>query len=275
MPWSIILVATAFVVFASLSRLTPCNPRQGVVTREFPDDVVYYLVGTFLYTGVSAALLKLIVGVFFARDAGGVWQAMQHGYGVAAALPIWLQVLLVFVVTDVIQYWLHRALHTSALWPFHAIHHSAENVDWTTTFRVHPVNWVIYSLSVAMLTAAMGFSPITFVIVSPVNFFIGAFVHSNLNWTLGPLRWVIATPVFHRWHHSVDPEVRDKNFAPTFPVLDMMFGTYHMPKGRLPEGYGAEGVPSNFVGQTIYPFKVIAERLSRRAPAAGLGSDPA
>ena len=139
MPWSIISVAIAFVVFAILSRLTPCNPRQGVVTRELPDDVIYYLLGTLFYTGASAAMLRVLIGWGFGGEAGGVWQAVQHGYGLARSLPLWAQVLAVFVITDVIQYWLHRAFHTGPLWPFHAIHHSAENVDWTTTFRVHPV----------------------------------------------------------------------------------------------------------------------------------------
>ena len=156
MPWSIICVALAFVVFAGLSKLTPCNRGQKVLSRDLPDDVLYYLVGVFLYTGLSAILLKIVIGWIFAGNAGGVWQTIQHGYGPALALPIWLQVLLVFVVTDVIQYWLHRAFHTSALWSFHAIHHSAESVDWTTTFRVHPVNFLVYSAGVAMLVAIMG-----------------------------------------------------------------------------------------------------------------------
>ena len=105
-----------------------------------------------------------------------------------------------------------------------------------------------------------------------MNFFIGAFVPIPIsNWSLGPLRFVIATPVFHRWHHSDDPALRDKNFAPTFPVLDLIFGTFHMPMDRLPEGYGAEGVPPNFLGQMAYPFQPLIARFIRRAPTRGLG----
>ena len=39
-------------------------------------------------------------------------------------------------------------------------------------------------------------------LVGPFNIFHSAFVHANLNWTFGPLRYVISSPVFHRWHHS-------------------------------------------------------------------------
>ncbi len=276
MPWSIICVAAAFVIFTGLSRLSPCNPGQRALGRDLPDDVLYYLVATLFYTGASAWLLRLVIGWIYGGGAPAVWQMLQHGYGLAASLPIWAQVLAVFVITDIIQYWLHRALHTRPLWGFHAIHHSAEDVDWTTTFRMHPVNFLMYSAGVAMVIGIMGFSPLTFVIVSPVNFFIGAFVHSNLNWTLGPLRYVVATPVFHRWHHSNDPAVRDMNFAPTFPVLDLMFGTFHMPLDRLPSGYGAEGVPKGFVGQMIYPFREIWLAARRKSPpAADLGTGAA
>ncbi len=113
----------------------------------------------------------------------------------------------------------------------------------------------------------MGFSPAAFAAMAPINLIIGALVHANLNWTFGPLKYVIASPVFHRWHHSIDPAVRDKNFAPTFPILDVIFGTFHMPAGELPQTYGAEGVPNNFFAQLAWPFLVIAARLGRKAEA--------
>ena len=61
-------------------------------------------------------------------------------------------------------------------------------------------------------------------------FFSGAWTHANLDWTFGPLRYVIASPVFHRWHHSADAASRETNYAPMFPVWDLMFGTFHMPR---------------------------------------------
>ncbi len=97
-----------------------------------------------------------------------------------------------------------------------------------------------------------------------------ALVHANLNWTFGPFRYVLASPVFHRWHHVSDPAVRDKNFSPTFPVFDLVFGTFHMPRGELPAGYGAEGVPPHFLGQMAYPFRPLWE-WAVKAPKAGLG----
>jgi sterol desaturase/sphingolipid hydroxylase (fatty acid hydroxylase superfamily) len=52
---------------------------------------------------------------------------------------------------------------------------------------------------------------------------------------------VIATPVFHRWHHSRQAEAMDKNFAGLFPIWDILFGTYYMPRGKMPEDFGVSG----------------------------------
>jgi hypothetical protein len=57
------------------------------------------------------------------------------------------------------------------------------------------------------------------------------------------------------------PSVRDRNFAPTFPFLDPMFGAFHMPRGQSPEGFGAEGAPRRIPGQRVYPVRLMLERL--------------
>jgi sterol desaturase/sphingolipid hydroxylase (fatty acid hydroxylase superfamily) len=47
------------------------------------------------------------------------------------------------------------------------------------------------------------------------------------------------------------------NFAGTFPIWDLMFGTFRMPQNRLPENYGADDkeIPNEIVGQLAYPFR--------------------
>ena len=102
------------------------------------------------------------------------------------------------------------------------------------------------------------YAPAAFLILAPFNIFYSAFVHANLNWTLGPSKYVLASPVFHRWHHTHPDEGGSKNFAPTFPVLDIVFGTFYMPKGKLPEHYGVtdKNFPTtHFIDQLFYPFR--------------------
>ncbi len=98
------------------------------------DDALYWALGIILYGDITLILIKLAVG----GDAVTL-KAVATGYGRAAALPVWAQVLVIFTITDLVQYWIHRLLHGRALWPFHAIHHSAGEVTWSTTYRIHPV----------------------------------------------------------------------------------------------------------------------------------------
>jgi sterol desaturase/sphingolipid hydroxylase (fatty acid hydroxylase superfamily) len=82
-------------------------------------------------------------------------------------------------------------------------------------------------------------------------------VHANLNWTLGPFKYVLASPVFHRWHHTAADRGGEKNFAGTFPIFDWLFGTFYMPKAELPEAYGIDdkSFPPGVGSQLVYPFR--------------------
>ena len=110
-------------------------------------------------------------------------------------------------------------------------------------------------VDVVLLTA--GISPNVMLWLGPFNLFHSAFVHANLNWDLGPFRYVIATPVFHRWHHTAPNVGGNTNFAGTFP-MDILFGTFRMPENRLPGQYGVDdqaSFPAGIGGQLAYPFR--------------------
>ncbi|HXQ15010.1 MAG TPA: sterol desaturase family protein [Caulobacteraceae bacterium] len=275
MLMALINLAVLLLAFGGLARVCPCNPGQpSFIGRDLADNTLYWAMGTLLYGDAVALYIHAGAGLFAPHDASSVAKAILGGYGAAARLPLLVQVLLIIVAIDFVQYWVHRLFHREALWPFHAIHHSPVDLDWTATYRNHPVNFLIYSTGVIALVRLAGFSPAAFLIIAPFNMVFGTVVHANLNWTYGPFRYVLASPVYHRWHHAIDPAVRDHNFAPTFPIWDLMFGTYYMPRGALPQEYGVEGVPPHFLAQMVYPFRVYAERFgawrkaSARAAAA-------
>jgi sterol desaturase/sphingolipid hydroxylase (fatty acid hydroxylase superfamily) len=263
MPWGLINIAVCFVAFGALAAMSPCNPSQRrFVSRELPDDALYWLTGLVIYGDLATFYIKAGAGLLFQARGAAVAAAVLGGYGWAARLPLPVQAAAVIVAMDFVQYWLHRLFHGHALWPFHAVHHSPVELDWTATYRIHPVNFVVYSAGALALVRIVGFSPAAYAIIGPFNLVIGSLVHANLDWTFGPFRYVLASPVYHRWHHVRDPAIYNRNFAPTFPVWDLMFGTYYMPKGLLPHDYGVDGMPSHFVGQMIYPFQVIGERIA-------------
>jgi len=91
---------------------------------------------------------------------------------------------------------------------------------------------------------------------APFLTFHALLLHTNVPWTFGPLRYVVSSPAFHRWHHTTETEGLDKNFAGLFPFIDMAFGTFYMPPGRQPARFGivADDVPEGIFRQLVHPF---------------------
>lgn len=196
----------------------------------------------------------------------------KGGYGPLSGLGFWPQLVVYLLAADLMMYWTHRLFHTMSLWRYHAIHHAPEHLDWTSATRFHPVNIFFHSVLADSVLILLGIAPEVLVFVAPFNVAMSAFVHANLDWTLGPFRYVIAGPVFHRWHHTDYRCGGSKNFAPTFPVLDLVFGTFYMPKGELPDRYGVhdKAFPQDLAGQMMYPF-----RKPERVGKAGGVAQPA
>jgi sterol desaturase/sphingolipid hydroxylase (fatty acid hydroxylase superfamily) len=242
-----------------------------------------------LGTDITYSLVHGVVGPYFNRPAiilvysilastvmteAEVIDFFARGAGPLKVLPFWGQVIVYVVVADFLFYWAHRMFHGRSLWRFHAIHHSATEVNWTTEYRFHPVNMMLQPAPVAVLMLTLGISPEVLAFLIPFDVLTGAWVHSNLNWTLGPLKYVAATPVFHRWHHTSPQEVGESNFAPTFAFWDWLFGTFYMPEGRMPETFGIADPTfptEGYLAQLIHPFKpkepadVVADRAKQNA----------
>jgi sterol desaturase/sphingolipid hydroxylase (fatty acid hydroxylase superfamily) len=235
--------------------------------RALATDLAYWFVGPLFARLATLALLVLGVSLLY----GG---AEPHLLPVQS-LPLWVQAVLVLVIQDVLLYWVHRLFHHPWAWRFHAVHHSPTLLDWTSTARFHPVNQVFSFCLADAAVLLLGFSDQALAALAVFNVAYSAFVHANVNWTFGPFRHVLASPVFHRWHHTTEKEGLDKNFAPTFPVLDVLFGTFYLPADKLPErfGCGDPDMPESFLGQLVYPFRRPGKRsLGPLAARAALGA---
>jgi sterol desaturase/sphingolipid hydroxylase (fatty acid hydroxylase superfamily) len=245
--WFVIVL----IIFIPLSRLFPSKRTQPLFRKDMAADSAYWFLGPYLYNPI----FQWFIAFYFSFHA----VQNMYGYGISnlATLPLWLQALLILLIGDFFQYWLHRFFHRDPLWKYHAIHHSSTEVDWLSSARFHPINIIIYSTAINALIVTMGFSVEAFKILLPFNMIYSPLVHANVGWTYGPFKYVLASPVFHRWHHTYQHEGGNKNFAPTFSFLDVIFGTFYMPKGKIPEVFGIEGdpVPDDFLGQLAYPFK--------------------
>jgi sterol desaturase/sphingolipid hydroxylase (fatty acid hydroxylase superfamily) len=245
-------------LFTVLTSFWACNPgTPWWRKRELITDVCYWffipVVARYFRIGMLVAGAAVLFGI---TTADGLIAFYQNGHGPLATLPLAAQMIIFLVGEDIITYWTHRLFHGSHLWKYHAVHHSSEELEWISAARFHPINLFFGSVIADVALLIAGISPNVFVVLGPVTIAHSAFVHANLDWTLGPFKYVIATPVFHRWHHTAADRGGEKNFAATFPVLDLIFGTFYMPAGELPDRYGVgdREFPSTFGGQLLHPF---------------------
>lgn len=254
--WLVLLTA----LFIPLERLFGVR-RQPVFRRQFGADLGYYFLNSLFSAAILAALLAFVAA---AAHRVVPWSVTAF----TARLPFWPALALSLLIAEIGFYWGHRLSHeVPLLWRFHAVHHSAEDVDFLTNTRLHPVDMIFTRLCgfvplyVVGLTPGAGI-PALIVIVATIW---GFFIHANIRWRLGWLEWLIATPGFHRWHHTNSAE-RDRNYAPLFPLVDWVFGTLYLPK-TWPEHYGIDDpLPQSLGGQLVRPF------TSRREAAASSAS---
>lgn len=254
-PISIILGS----VFAVLSLFWACNPgRPWWRSPQLITDICYWIVIPLSARFLRIGLLVIGAALFFGiTTAQGLVDFYDNGHGPLAQLPLWGQAAIFLIGSDLMNYGVHRAFHRSAMWRYHAVHHSSENLEWVSAARFHPVNIFLGSVASDVVLLLAGISPNVLVFLGPFTIAHSAFVHANLNWTLGPFRYVLAGPVFHRWHHTMADQGGEKNFASTFPILDVLFGTFYMPPEKLPADYGIADrtFPAGFGAQMLYPFR--------------------
>jgi len=250
--WLVLLVA----IFVPLERVFALHPAR-IWRPQMAVDLAWYFINSLLPATIIALPLALLARVLHGADPGGFYTAV-------ARLPFGVKVLLMLGVNDLGAYWYHRASHAHpVLWSFHAIHHSAEHIDWLVNTRAHPVDLVFTRLAGLVPVYLLGLATVTGGRMDPgvaLIMIFGTiwtfFIHANIRCRLGPVEWLISSPAFHHWHHTND-EHRDRNFAAIFPLIDRIFGTAWLPR-HWPPVYGIDGkVSPTLRGQFIEPLTTI------------------
>ena len=225
-------------------------PIERLFRPEWREDLFYYL--------VSSLLVQLITFINLAPssyiNANVEWLASTRA--AISGLPWLVQFAMVLLLTDFAQYWFHRTFHrVPFLWGFHAVHHSAKSMDWLASGRMHFVEIVLMRSVTSLPLLTLGFLPSVMQAYIGLVYVWSSMVHANLGGDFNRLGKWLVVPRFHHWHHAIDSEGVDKNFAIHFPFLDRLFGTYYLPDGKWPSGYGVpERVPNGYLAQFRYPF---------------------
>ncbi|HVN86416.1 MAG TPA: sterol desaturase family protein [Candidatus Binatia bacterium] len=237
-----------------LERRWPAIPARTLVRPGLLSDAVWYIVQSWVARNVAPwAVYFALVPVMVALGKNA--PEFFGGFGPAARIPFRFQVPIVFVLADFLSYWQHRLFHTRSLWPVHAVHHSSRQLDWLSSGRFHPLNEIGVQLINVVPILACGFNAGSFLVLAPFTTWYVVFLHANVPWSFGPLRFLIASPAFHRWHHTGEAEGRDKNFGGVLSLWDVLLGTFYLPENRTATWFGIDDpIPEGFVKQLAYPL---------------------
>lgn len=159
----------------------------------------------------------------------------------STAVSTWLIAIFVFSFVD---YWSHRLSHSvPLLWAIHSVHHQLEELNAVAGGRVSFLNDVV-TLGLTFSLALLGIPLSVTLGVVGVAALYSVVLHSPLLGSFGWLRYVVATPAFHRLHHGIQPQYLNKNFSISLSFWDRIFGTHV--EETVPPKYGlVNGFASN------------------------------
>ena len=261
--WLVLLT----VIFVPLEQLAGLHPAK-LWRKQIGVDLAWYFINSLLPAVVLAVPLAVLSRLVQGINPGGLYTAV-------ASWPLWLRVVLTLFVSDIGAYWGHRAMHFhSLLRRFHALHHSAEEMDWLVNTRAHPFDTIFVRFAGLLPVYLLGLAQAAGAHIDPVvtiltvfGTFWTFFIHANTRVRLGVLEQVISSPAFHHWHHTKDDH-RDHNFAFVFPFIDRLFGTAWLPK-YWPSAYGINGrTPETLTDQLFAPLEARCPTGKPKIPAA-------
>jgi sterol desaturase/sphingolipid hydroxylase (fatty acid hydroxylase superfamily) len=249
LDWFILDLLGSSLVFIFIEKLFAHRKKQPIFRPEWQTDFNHFIVNHML-VGFALLATNLMVHKGFGWAVKSDVQAWIQG------LPFVLELLLIILVADLVQYWTHRAYHETWLWRLHAVHHSSKHMDWMAGSRQHIIELLLTRTLVLAPIFVLGFSKEVIDAYIVVVGFQAVFNHCNVNVRLGPLRYLIVTPNFHHWHHSQDKEALDTNYAAHYAFLDYLFGSAAKSDKIWPQEYGVLGdyVPNGFIAQFKFPF---------------------
>jgi sterol desaturase/sphingolipid hydroxylase (fatty acid hydroxylase superfamily) len=194
-------------------------------------------------------------------------------------LPLLVQAVLISMIFDFGQYWMHRAMHNwHPLWLTHAPHHYITQLNVQKGAVGNPVELFLIGLGIGGL---FDFLPRAFLLAGAIGMTVGAYQHINVRFNV-PRWWrfVFNTTEHHSVHHSQDYEATRSNYSGTWIIWDRIFGTCVDGEAEV---LGMEGGRRMHLGETmVFPFREgwrdgkawVAKKLGGKAAAAG-GLEPA
>lgn len=260
-PNSIATATTAIIIGISfrvlLIAVELVNPRHKswqLTWKELCTDL--------FYVGLGYTLLRVVDAYI---GDGVIIEAVQNAYdwekfGWFTGMPLLVQALLISLIFDFGQYWMHRGMHNwYPLWLTHAPHHYITQLNINKGAVGNPIELFLIGLGIG---GFFDFLPRAALLAGTFGLAIGTYQHINVRFnTPRWWRFLFNTTEHHSVHHSQDFEASRSNFGATWIIFDRIFGT--CVDGEA-EKLGLEGGRRMPIGETmIYPF-VEAYKTSRQ-----------
>jgi sterol desaturase/sphingolipid hydroxylase (fatty acid hydroxylase superfamily) len=214
----------ALAVFAAMALWEVFAPRRSRAVgraRRWPSNLGIVV--------LDAALVRILIPV---AAVGAAAYAAQRGWGLLnfTAWPFWIDVIVGFVVLDLVIYAQHVAFHkVPVLWRLHRMHHADLDIDVSTGLRFHPIEILLSMLIKIAVVMLIGVPPVAVVAFEVVLNATSMFNHSNAAmplWLDRIVRLFVVTPDMHRVHHSIKRYETDSNYGFNLPWWDWVFRTY-------------------------------------------------
>lgn len=252
LDWFVLALFFSALVFIPLEHHFARRP-VAVFREGWRTDAVYFFMSHVMVQFILLMVTSFTTVVVNAAHMPGVQDLV-------GALPFLAQFLLAVFVADLAQAVLHRCYHRiTTLWKFHAVHHSSRDLDWLAGSRVHLIETILTRSIVILPLMALGFEQSALNAYAILVGLQAVIAHANIDIRFGWLEYVITLPRYHHWHHARHKEYWDCNYAIHLPVVDMLMGTFKLPRDHSwPDEYGVftlESVPNGFVAQHAMPFR--------------------
>ncbi len=252
------LVIVSVIVF-TIERLFTWRKNQRILRRGIWQDL-FWLIFNGHYLGLVLAMVTghVVQGVNAAFYRAGL--PVPESLALLQDTPLWLQVIVFFLLKDFIEWNIHRLLHrTPWLWEFHKLHHSIVELDWIGNFRFHWGEVIVYKTLSWLPLVILGVDWRVMLGLAVFGTLAQDLNHANIRANWGPLRYVFNSPMMHVWHHDVELHGKGgQNFGIVLSVWDWLFGTVYWPKNTdRPGQLGFEGIdryPRGLVPRFAYPF---------------------
>jgi sterol desaturase/sphingolipid hydroxylase (fatty acid hydroxylase superfamily) len=244
----------------------------------------------FFYTIVQNYVLSILIFSYiieYLRIYTGIAE-----YQLLSDWPIWLQFTFFLFTHDAYIYFFHRFQHRNKFfWRLHEAHHSPPAVDWLAGSRSHALEIIINQTIEFAPIILLGAAPEVVIYKGLIDAVWGMYIHSNIDVRSGKLQYIINGPEMHRWHHALDVEGIDKNFATKFAFWDFIFKTDYLPDFK-PQKYGlpykeypisSEDTPLlqrlwddtvSYVMQHVYSFRKFRPKSEEYMPLESLPKHP-